>query len=470
MVNMLIFGFPHCGTTVLRAIFGNNDTIYEYPEETQTIPSVINNAMNKEHIIIKWPWTCEKFFKKEYDEYIKLFIIRNPYYVFSSLNERFDSIPTHNRIDKYLDTANLFIKYKDSNTKNLYCIKYEEIFANDFRIIKDILNKHNIAYNDTMFINNKPHYITNNKIDINNLSINPKHHLQYRTYQINSPFIYNDNINKLNLNQKQEDILNNSKILKKLKYYNPKDTVSNNLEYNTSIYSISKIYVIHLTESLEREIHIKNEFKMKNIENYDFFEAITWDSIEVKEKFSSGFVKISGCFRCNSNNCDHKNKILSKRQIGNWCSFINLMKKIAEEKNSDLIMICEDDIKFADNYSTIIEQLINKDTFLKYRIDIDKPLLIRLGGITFNPTIHPNMTKVVLSKKKVLSNPCFMINYKFAESFLTNLKEINTTSDIFIHKVLVNIDTTIQHFTLIPQLGHELSYGPNAVFKSTVRV
>jgi GR25 family glycosyltransferase involved in LPS biosynthesis len=233
--------------------------------------------------------------------------------------------------------------------------------------------------------------------------------------------------------------------------------------------TISKIYVIHLSSCTKREKHLENEFKRMNIQDYKIFEAIRWDSIEVKEKFSSGFVKKPPCFRCNSINCDHKNKVLQERQIGNWCSFINLMKKIAEEKTPDLIMICEDDIKFADNYNIIMDKLLKENTFNKYNIDINKPLLIRLGN-SLAKHLDVNNIKVKLIKFPIMSNPCFMINYKFAESFLSNLNKINTTSDIFIHKKLPKMDTTIQDFTLIPQIAHELSYGPISIFKSTIRI
>ena len=31
MVNILIHGFPHCGTSILKSIIGHIDQIYEYP-------------------------------------------------------------------------------------------------------------------------------------------------------------------------------------------------------------------------------------------------------------------------------------------------------------------------------------------------------------------------------------------------------------------------------------------------------
>ena len=80
------------------------------------------------------------------------------------------------------------------------------------------------------------------------------------------------------------------------------------------------------------------------------------------------------------------------------------------------------------------------------------------------------MKDIKLINKIVMSNPCFMINLEFARSFLNNLNCTNTTSDIFIHKDLINKDKSIQHFTLIPQIAHDLSYGPIKLFNSTIRV
>ena len=240
---------------------------------------------------------------------------------------------------------------------------------------------------------------------------------------------------------------------------------------DTPEYILNKIFVIHLKKSVERKIHLLNEFKRMNITNYEIFDAIPSDSIEVTEKINTGFVKKSPyCFRCNRIKCNHKNRVLQERQIGNWCSFINLMKKIVDEKISDLIMICEDDIKFMDNYHSIMNKLLTKDCFDKYNININNPILIRLGGISFNNITHPFMKNVQLIKKRVVSNPCFMINHKFAESFINHLNEINTTSDVFIHKKLLNKDKSIQDYTLIPQIAHDLSWSKNSIFKSEIRI
>ena len=129
---------------------------------------------------------------------------------------------------------------------------------------------------------------------------------------------------------------------------------------------ISKIFVINLEKSIDRKAHIVDEFERIGIKDYEFFKAVDKDSNQVKDLMISNFVKkFPPCFRCGKNKCRCQNNVLIKHQIGNWCSFINLMKKIIENKYNDLIMICEDDIKFADKYKVILDSLININNFKK---------------------------------------------------------------------------------------------------------
>ena len=86
MSKILICGFPHCGTTILKSIIGHIDDVEEIIDET----TIINKPTNKKYILCKHPFTDKKFFEKDYEKYIKIFIIRNPVFVFSSLNKRFN--------------------------------------------------------------------------------------------------------------------------------------------------------------------------------------------------------------------------------------------------------------------------------------------------------------------------------------------------------------------------------------------
>lgn len=222
---------------------------------------------------------------------------------------------------------------------------------------------------------------------------------------------------------------------------------------------IEKIYIINLESSILRKKHMIKEINENNIINYEFINGIDKNSDEVLNLKKNGFVKTyPPCFRCNQNYCNCDNNILIKSQIGNWCSFIKIMKLIIKNNFKKLIMIFEDDIKFIKNGYKNLYKIINKNVLDKYNINFDNPILIRIGS-EYSDKYHNSNNSPRLSNIILMSNPAFIINKKFAESFLNNLNQIYTTSDLYIHKDLINIDKTIQHFTLLPLPIFELSCG-----------
>jgi GR25 family glycosyltransferase involved in LPS biosynthesis len=230
---------------------------------------------------------------------------------------------------------------------------------------------------------------------------------------------------------------------------------------------INKVYVINLKSCNDRKKHIKQEFKRLKINNYKIFEATDKDSLQVQNMMKTDFVKkFPSCFRCNKNKCECSNNVLIKHQIGNWCSFINIMNDIIKNDYKDLIMICEDDIKFTYDGMDILNNMITRGNLKKYNVRFKKPILIRAGsGFSEKHTLKH---KPKLIKKVIMSNPCFICNKYYAESFIKNLKIINTTSDLFIHNHILSLDKSIQSFTILPQPIYELSCSKFKKFKSEI--
>jgi GR25 family glycosyltransferase involved in LPS biosynthesis len=228
------------------------------------------------------------------------------------------------------------------------------------------------------------------------------------------------------------------------------------------------IYVLNLKESIDRKIHIENEFKRVGIEKYEFFEATSYDSEETKKLTNTNFVKkFPNCFRCNLKRCDCKNNFLTKFQIANWISFINIFKDIIKN-NYKFVLICEDDIVFTFQYKRIINKLLSKETFRYYKINMNKPLLIRLGT-AFNDQNHNSNSEPYFIKNYALCNPCFAINSQMALVYLQNLKIIDYHSDIYFHKK-IPMNVKVQYFTMYPYPIYELSFVKSKQkFKSLIR-
>ena len=176
--------------------------------------SLIINQQIK-NILCKYPRVKLKFFDTEYKDYIKIFIIRNPLFVFSSINKRYGhyKLSDYHSIKKYIDSIKMFIKYKN-NLKNIYTIKYEDLFPNNYEELKKILNDIGFQYNDSIFDNSKyTNSIINGVKSVDNKPDNKDHPL-YRTWQINQPFISNNDISKIDLSDSQkEQLINNSYVL-----------------------------------------------------------------------------------------------------------------------------------------------------------------------------------------------------------------------------------------------------------------
>jgi hypothetical protein len=213
MNKILICGFPHCGTTILKSIIGHIDDVEEIVDETNKIDETHKIEEGK-YVLCKYPFTLKKFFEKEYEDYIKIFIIRNPLFVFSSLNKRFsNTIPDNHSIERYVQTANLFIAYRDNLPKNTYLIRYEDLFENNYQNIRNILDSIGLKYTDKIFDNGKYRnkIITGTEL-LNNKPEN-KDHERFRTWQINQPFVSNNDNTQIYLSKVQiKKIVNNNEI------------------------------------------------------------------------------------------------------------------------------------------------------------------------------------------------------------------------------------------------------------------
>lgn len=208
---ILICGYSHCGTTILKTIIGHIEEVEEIIDECK----IINKSTDKKYIMCKYPQAESDFFCEGYKDYIKIFIIRNPLYVFSSINKRFGHHKSRRHtIDKYINTIKLFIKYKNFSSKDIYTIKYEELFKNNFKEFKKILDDIGFKYDDIIFDNSK--YINKSHSGVKLVDYKPKdtEHKIYRNWQINQPFEFQNDISKIDLTEDQkEKIVNNDYVL-----------------------------------------------------------------------------------------------------------------------------------------------------------------------------------------------------------------------------------------------------------------
>jgi len=219
MKKIIVFGFPHCGTSIMKSIIGHIEGVEEIYAEKINVRKHVQRNSSTEYVLCKWPFTEPEFFKAQYKDYIKIFIIRNPVYVFSSINLRqLGSAKTRYKhsIKNYIETINHFNYYKENNKKNLYLIRYEDLFDNNYKNIKDMFNSIGFKYTDKIFENSN--FI--NKICegvVNPLDKLPvtANHSRYRTWQLNQKFENNNGKTEINLTNAQRTIINNNNIIRR---------------------------------------------------------------------------------------------------------------------------------------------------------------------------------------------------------------------------------------------------------------
>ena len=138
------------------------------------------------------------------------------------MNKRFDkdyhNIDKYPTIEKYIDYIKVFKKLKSNIKENVYTIKYEDMFKDNFLQLKNIFDNIGMKYNNCIFDNTQYiNYCDKNKTRIKEENIKGekgKLHMDYRIMQINKPFLLNNDISKINLHKDQETkIINNNDII-----------------------------------------------------------------------------------------------------------------------------------------------------------------------------------------------------------------------------------------------------------------
>jgi len=240
---IMILGFPHSGTTILRAKMGDCQNAMEVTNEifyidpvlaanhkdlkvigksvTPTLQPCYRGSFNEKNI--QTPYGDDKFC---FDVNTVL-LIKNPYQIFSSINKRFGgTIPEDKTFsfDYYEKFARLWLKYRNENEKRVTSLKYEEMFNNDFKVLRNLFNKLGLVYDADIFTGKKFDYSVEGAWLAGRADEYPdadpeKSPIYYRINQMNREFkdMSNPEAYK-NIHPETLDKINNSQIVKELGY------------------------------------------------------------------------------------------------------------------------------------------------------------------------------------------------------------------------------------------------------------
>lgn len=199
---VIIFGFPHCGTTILRCILSHIPGVHEIVDETRYIRES-NIPSDTKFVICKWPYTPPaQEIEQKYKDYIKIFITRNPLFIFSSLNRRFNGeLAVRHQIRDYTESVKQFNKYSSTPLHNMYLIEYEKMFDENHEYLKGIFQSIGFEFTDDIFKNenyqNKVQFMATESVPTEQPP--PTSHNPLRLYQVNQPFVNGNSPDKISL-------------------------------------------------------------------------------------------------------------------------------------------------------------------------------------------------------------------------------------------------------------------------------
>ena len=154
------------------------------------------------------------------------------------------------------------------------------------------------------------------------------------------------------------------------------------------------------------------------------------------------------CINCNKNECNCTINYLTRYDLNKWNIYITIMKDIINNKYKDFVIIYDGNIKFSSDW---VKTYNNLKELSSYNINLNKPLLLRLGS-------KSNKNKKCLFKfvkNSNYSNYGILINKKYAQIFIENLKIINCTCYSYIHNKLLSLNKSIENFICNKYLIYE---------------
>jgi len=162
--------------------------VYDVLEETFSVPNI---SIKENNIVIKWPHVeviPHNFYMKSHKDFKIVMIIKNPYDVIGSIIKRFGfPIPEIRNVNAWRKYAEWFYKIKNDIPSNIFTIKYEEMFDNDYEKIREMFIFLNLPYSKKEIIfNGRECFI--GKIEIPKDEPLPTEHGAFRTWQINQKF------------------------------------------------------------------------------------------------------------------------------------------------------------------------------------------------------------------------------------------------------------------------------------------
>jgi hypothetical protein len=197
---IMVYGFPHSGTTILRKLIGEHSHVYDFLNEVEDPP------ISKGNLVFKIPMLPDD----RHAECKRIMIMKNPYDIYGSFYLRFgEKYLTYpgRTIGNYEQFVRHFLTTKD------FTVKYEELASRLPEVFEYLGLEYEGIKNLTSYISYKHKYIPEEKPT---LQTEGDDHAYYRQWQINQPFTDMTGQSAKHLPEFGRELINKSEIIKQL--------------------------------------------------------------------------------------------------------------------------------------------------------------------------------------------------------------------------------------------------------------
>ncbi len=152
-MRILIAGFPHSGTSILRKLVGNHpDVLDHFASETRRYTRddrllrrlLPRRYSGKRHVVFKWPFHDVE---TATNAHRVIYILRSPFDAFGSLCQRFDgALPADHSPAAWQRYARFLL---DRPSSDRHCfVRYEDLFRDDYQAMRSLMGWLGLAWHE----------------------------------------------------------------------------------------------------------------------------------------------------------------------------------------------------------------------------------------------------------------------------------------------------------------------------------
>jgi hypothetical protein len=144
-MRILIAGFPHSGTSILRKLVGNHPEVHDhfasetrrYTRDDRLLRRIFPRRYGgRRHVVFKWPFHDVE---AATNAHRVIYIVRSPFDAFGSLWQRFGGELPDDHSPAAWQAYARFLLDRPSSDRHCF-VRYEDLFRDDYRVMRSLMD------------------------------------------------------------------------------------------------------------------------------------------------------------------------------------------------------------------------------------------------------------------------------------------------------------------------------------------